>query len=161
MQPQSESSGLGCHAVVTTNDGPAFRCTFCGEEHVHPDEHSGACEALRVAGEAGARPSGVPIRVQAAYVEARQALRANAPAVANQALQWIFSHLAETRGVNPDLTLAAKVAALSEAGIISRTIRPDLLEQARSATARPEAAWALMTLAEHALTRAYMRRDRA
>jgi hypothetical protein len=63
--------------------------------------------------------------------------------------------------VNPDLTLAAKVAALSEAGIISRTIRPDLLEQARSATARPEAAWALMTLAEHALTRAYMRRDRA
>lgn len=147
--------------MVTTNDGSTLRCTFCGEEHVHPDENAGACEALRVAGEAGARPIGVPIRVQAAYVEARQALRANAPAVANQALQWIVSHLAETRGVNPDLTLAAKVAALSEAGIISRTIRPDLIEQARSATSRPEAAWALMTLAEHALTRAYMRRDRA
>ena len=93
-------------------------------------------------------------------MEARQALRANAPAVANQALQWIVSYLAETRGVNPNLTLAAKLAALSEAGIISRTIRPDLVEQARSAAARPEAAWALMTLAEHALIRAYMRQDR-
>lgn len=147
--------------MVTTNDGPAFRCTLCGEDHVRPNDDTAACEALRIAGEAGARPNGVPIRVQAAYVEARQALRANAPAVANQALQWIVSHLAETRGVNPNLTLAAKVAALSEAGIISRTIRPDLLERVRSATAGPEAAWALMTLAEHALTRAYMRQGRA
>jgi hypothetical protein len=63
--------------------------------------------------------------------------------------------------VNPDLTLSAKVAALSDAGIISRTIRPHLVEQARSAISGSEEAWALMTLAEHALARAYLRRSGA
>lgn len=117
----------------------------------------GACDALRVAGQAGARPVGVPVRVHAAYVEARQALRADAPVVAIRVLQWLLSHLAETRGASPDLTLSGKVAALSDAGIISRTLRPDLLEKARSATSGAEDAWALMTVAEHALARAYLR----
>jgi hypothetical protein len=144
--------------MITTNEGPALRCRLCGEEHQYGDEH---CDALRIAGEAGARPIGVPVRVQAAYVEARQALRADAQAVAIRALRWLLSHLAEARGVNPDLTLSAKVAALSDAGIISRTIRPDLIEKARARTTGPEAAWALMTLAEHALARAYMRRTGA
>ena len=37
-------------------------------------------------------------------------------------------------------------------------IRRDLVEHARARTATPEAAWALMTLAEHALGRAYLGR---
>jgi hypothetical protein len=145
--------------VIATNERPGLRCTLCGEEHPRGDQHASACDALRIAGEAGARPIGVPVRVQAAYVEARRALRADAPAVAIRVLQWLLSHLAEARGVNPDLTLSAKVAALYDAGIISRTIRPGLVEQARSATSGPEAAWALMTLTEHALARAYLRRN--
>jgi|HubBroStandDraft_6_1064221.scaffolds.fasta_scaffold1249237_1 hypothetical protein len=144
--------------MTTKSGGPASHCTFCGEEHPRGDE---ACEALRVAADAGARPIGVPVKVQAAYVEARRALRSDAPAVAIRVLQWLLSHLAETRGVNPDLTLSAKVAALSDAGIISRRIRPALIEQARSATSGSEEAWALMTLAEHALARAYLRRGGA
>jgi hypothetical protein len=50
------------------------------------------------------------------------------------------------------------VAALSDAGIISKTLRRDVIEHARSRTETPEAAWALMTLAEHALGRAYLGR---
>jgi hypothetical protein len=146
--------------MIDTNEGLALRCAFCGEEHPGGDEHGSACEALRVAREAGARPAGVPVRVQAAYVEARQALRANAPGVAIRVLRWLLSHMAETRGVNPDLTLSAKVAALSDAGIISMPIRPDLVVQTRSAPDAPETAWALMTLVEHALVRAYLRRNR-
>lgn len=138
--------------MSTTKEGPAPRCTLCG------DEHADACEALRVAGEAGAKPVGVPVRIQAAYVEARQALRADAPALAIRVLQWLLSHLAETRGVNPNFSLSAKLASLADAGIISKTSRPDLVEQACSATSGPEEAWALMTLAEHALARAYLRK---
>ncbi len=145
---------------MTTNEGPALPCTLCGEPHPRGDEPA-ACEALRVAGETGARPVGVPVRVQAAYVEARQALRANAPVVAVRVLQWLLSHLAETRGVNPQLTLSAKVAALCDAGVISGSIRRDLVEQAYSPSPGPEAAWALMTLTEHALARAYLRRSGA
>jgi hypothetical protein len=144
--------------VIVTIEGPLARCALCGEAHPRADEHAGSCDALRVAGQAGARPTGVPVRVHAAYVEARRALRADAPAVAIRVLQWLLAHLAETRGVSPDLTLSAKMAALTSAGIISMPIRPELLAPARSATPGPEAAWAWMTLAEHALTRAYMPR---
>lgn len=101
------------------------------------------------------------MRVQAAYVEAREALRADAPAVAIRALQWLLSHLAEARGVSPDLSLSAKLAALADAGILARTTRPALIEQALSATSGSEEAWALMTLAEHALARAYLGRSGA
>jgi hypothetical protein len=146
--------------VIVTDESSAPRCTLCGEDlrGGGNNEHAAACEALRIAAEAGARPTGVPVRVHAAYVEARQALRADAPVVAIRVLQWLLSHLAETRGVNPSLTLSAKVAALSEAGVISKTIRPDLLEKARSATSGSDEAWALMTVTEHALSRAYLRR---
>jgi hypothetical protein len=137
------------------------RCSLCGEAHAHGDEAASACEALRVAGNAGARPAGVPVRVQAAYVEARRALRADAPEVAIRVMRWLLSHLAETRGVNPQWALSAKVAALANAGIISMKVRPELVEDARPAAASPEMAWALMTLAEHALARAYMRQGGA
>ena len=147
--------------MTTTNANAVPRCTLCGEQHPPGDESAEACQALRVAAETGARPVGVPVRIQAAYVEAREALRADAPAVAIRTLRWLLSHLAETRGVNPTLTLSAKVAALSDSGIISPTIRRDLLEQARSEAQGPEVAWALMTLTEHALGRAYMRRSGA
>jgi hypothetical protein len=147
--------------MTTTNEPAAVRCSLCGEEHSYRDERAGGCDALRVAGEAGARPAGVPLRVHAAYVEAREALRADAPAAAIRVLQWLLSHMAETRGVNPNLPLSGKVAALSDAGIISRTIRPALVEQARCATSGSEEAWALMTLTEHALARAYLRRSGA
>jgi hypothetical protein len=147
--------------VITTTEGSFPRCALCGDEHPRGSERPDACEALRVAGEAGARPTGVPVRVQAAYVEARQALRADAPSVAIRVLQWLLSHLAETRGVDPSLTLSAKVAALSSAGVISMRIRPEIVERVRSATASPETAWALMTLVEHALARAYLRQTAA
>jgi hypothetical protein len=98
------------------------------------------------------------MRVQAAYVEARQAMRGEAPEVAIRTLQWLLSHLAETRGVNPRLSLAAKAAALSDQGIVAKTMRPTLISLALSSEAAgPEAAWALMTLTEHALARAYLR----
>jgi len=143
--------------VMILDAHPAPGCPQCGEPHSRGDEAAVACEALRVAGDAGARPVGVPVRVQAAYVEARRALRADAPAVAIRVLRWLLAHLAETRGVNPELTLSAKVTALVDAGIISMRIRPELVEPARSEASSPEMAWALMTLTEHALTRAYMR----
>jgi len=114
-----------------------------------------------VAAEAGARPAGVPLRVQAAYVEARQALRGDAPGVAVRVLEWLLCHLAETHGVKPNLPLSAKVAALADAGLISSRIRPDLVERALSGTPALETAWALMTLVEHALGRAYTQRSGA
>lgn len=150
--------------MIITIEKPAARCPLCGDSHPPGDEGRGnavPCDALRDAGDAGARPPGVPIRVQAAYVEARQALRADAPALAIGVLQWLLSHLAELRGVNPALTLAAKVAALTDAGLVAKTVRRELIEQALANTPSPETAWALMTLAEHALARAYLRRSGA
>ena len=147
--------------VITTKEGGFPHCALCGHEHPRGSERPDACDALRVAAEAGARPAGVPVRVHAAYVEARQALRANAPSVAIRVLQWLLSHLAETRGADPSLTLSAKVAALAHAGVISDESPPENVEQATSSTASPEMAWALMTLVEHALARAYLRRGAA
>lgn len=143
--------------VIVVNEGSALRCAVCGEEHPRDGSQAGACDALRAAGALGARPPGVPIRIQGAYVEAREALRADAPLLAIETLQWLLSHLAETRGVNPELSLPAKVSALADAGIIAMAVRSELLAPAASADARPETAWGLMTLAEHALARVYLR----
>jgi hypothetical protein len=144
------------HVVALNVDLPA-RCAACGEPHPPGEDSPKVCEALRAASETGARPAGVPVRVQAAYVEARRALRKDAPGVAIAVLQWLLAHMAESRGASPGLPLAAKLASLRDAGVIAKTMRPELIEQARQATSSVEDAWALMTVVEHALARAYMR----
>ena len=135
------------------NDPGAPPCPVCGEGHA-----DGPCEALRAAAAAGAQPKGVPLRVYGGYLEARSALRANAPTVAVRVLQWLLSHLAEERGVSPTLTLPAKVTALRDRGVISPNIRAGLIESALSPEPSAETAWALMSVAEHALSRLYLGR---
>ena len=121
---------------------------ICGGSHPGP-----TCDALRIAAAAGAQAGGAPRRLQGAYLEARQAFRANAPAVAVRILQWLLSHLAESRGVRPEATLSTKVSALESEGLVSGQMRPGLIERALSSDPGPETAWALMTLVEHALAR--------
>ena len=137
-----------------SNDPVAAPCPVCGGAH-----GEASCEALRVAAAAGAQPQGVPLRIYGGYLEARKALRANAPPVAVRVLQWLLSHLAEERGASPDLTLSAKVIALRDRGVISDTIRPGLIEAALATDSSAETAWALMSLVEHALARLYLRHD--
>ena len=136
------------------NEDQSAPCPWCAQAHF-----GGACNTLRLAAEAGATPLGVPLRVQGAYLEARSALRANAPAAAVRTLQWLLAHLAEARGVKPDVSLSAKVRALSNADIISSSVRAELVESALSPNPGAETAWALMTLVEHALARLYLRKS--
>lgn len=116
-----------------------------------------SCLAIRDAAAKGARPTGVPIRVYGGYLEARSAIRANAPALANETLEWLLGYLAEERGVRREQSLAAKLAVLRERGVISARVRPSLIERALSdegdAMGR---AWALMSIAEHAFQRLYL-----
>lgn len=116
-----------------------------------------SCAAIRSAAAAGARPAGVPIRIYGAYLEARSALRANAPALANTTLEWLLGHLAEERGARPASSLDAKLAALSERGVITPRVRSSLfaraLDRESDATGR---AWALLSIAEHVFYRLYL-----
>lgn len=116
-----------------------------------------SCVAIRDAAAKGARPTGVPIRVYGGYLEARSAIRKNAPALASETLEWLLGYLAEEQGVRREQSLAVKLAALRERGVISPRVRPSLIERALSdegdAMGR---AWALMSIAEHAFQRLYM-----
>lgn len=116
-----------------------------------------SCVAIRDAAAKGARPAGVPIRVYGGYLEARSAIRANAPALASETLEWLIGYLAEERGVRRDQNLAAKLAVLKERGVISPRVRPALLERALSDEGDEMGrAWALMSIAEHAFARLYL-----
>jgi hypothetical protein len=111
---------------------------------------------MRAAAAAGARPNGVPIRIYGAYLEARAALRADAPSLAIQALEWLLAHLAENHGARPELALAAKIDCLRQQGILLPRLSQSLFDQALSTHDTPERAWALLSLAEHAFHRLYL-----
>ena len=102
-------------------------------------------------------PKGVPIRVYGGYLEARAALRANAPENASHTLRWLLSHIAEERGAPKGQSFPAKVDRLRAEGFISSTLEPMLFERAFSEATGPEEAWALMSIVEHAFYRLYMR----
>ncbi len=114
------------------------------------------CEAMRVAAAAGARPSGVPIRVYGAYLEARGALRADAPSLAIRTLEWLLAHLAEQRGARAEDGLAAKLERLRQQGVILPRVRQSLFDQALANNDTRERAWALLSIAEHAFYRLYL-----
>lgn len=108
------------------------------------------------AAEAGARPVGVPIRVYGAYLEARAALRANAPQVATRVLEWLLAHLAEERGVRMGGGLAEIIAKLRDAGVIAKALDETLIARALNPADRRARAWALLSIVEHALQRLYL-----
>lgn len=114
------------------------------------------CEALRAAAAAGARPNGVPIRIYGAYLEARAALRADAPSLAIRTLEWLLGHLAENQGARAELALAAKIDWLRRKGVLLPRLRQSLLDQALSTDDTRERAWALLSIAEHAFHRLYL-----
>jgi hypothetical protein len=114
------------------------------------------CEAQRAAAAAGARPNGVPLRVYGAYLEARAALRAEAPTLAIQTLEWLLGHLAETQGAGAELGLAAKLEWLRRRGILLPRLRQSLVDEALSPSDTRERAWALLSIAEHAFHRLYL-----
>lgn len=137
MSDADSTATLSCSGV-----GSGCRCTDC--------------EALRAAAAAGARPNGVPIRIYGAYLEARAALRADAPSLAIQTLEWLLGHLAENQGARAELGLAAKIDWLRRQGVLLPRLRQSLLDQALSTDETRERAWALLSIAEHAFHRLYL-----
>lgn len=135
---------MGDGVLTESCSGPGSECS-CG-----------ACKALREAAAAGARPKGVPIRIYGGYLEARSALRANAPALANQSLEWLLAHLAEERGARPGQSLAGTLATLKEQGVISPQASQSLLSRAVSEVDANRRAWALLSVAEHIFYRLYL-----
>jgi hypothetical protein len=105
------------------------------------------------AAEAGARPQGVPLRVYGGYLEARAALRGNAPQAATRVLEWLLGYLAEERGAKPDLAFATKVERLKSDGVITSAAVLETMET----TDQWKRAWGLLSITEHALTRLYLR----
>src|SRR6185437_5101560 len=102
------------------------------------------CEAMRLAAAAGARPSSVPLRIYGAYLEARAALRSNAPSPAIRALEWLFAHLAENRGARAELGLPAQLEWLRRQEVFLPRVRQSLFDQALSSSDTRERAWALL-----------------
>jgi hypothetical protein len=123
-----------------------------------PPSYSGFAdrEAMRAAAAAGARPNGVPLRVYGAYLEARAALRAEAPSLAIRALEWLLGYLAEDRGARAELGLAAKIEWLRRQEVLLPRLRQSLFDQALSTNDTRERAWALLSIAEHAFHRLYL-----
>jgi hypothetical protein len=111
---------------------------------------------MRAAAAAGARPNGVPIRIYGAYLEARAALRADAPSLAIESLEWLLGHLAENRGARAELGLAAKIEWLRQQGILLPRLRQSLFDLALATNDTRERAWALLSIAEHAFHRLYL-----
>jgi hypothetical protein len=131
-------------------------CSYCGEGHAESD-----CAAMRAAREAGARPTGVPLRIYGGYLEARAALKANAHEPAIRVLQWLLGHLAEVQGAPATLDLAGKLQRLRAQGAISEKIEDTLFASALSTSGTPDQAWALISIAEHAFGRLYLNRSAA
>ncbi len=111
---------------------------------------------MHAAAAEGAQPPNVPLRVYAGYLEARAALKKQAPVNAARVLEWLLSYLAEERGAREDAGFAAKLQLLCEQGVIAPHMRGALF--ARAMGQGPEQAWALMSIAEHALYRLYLQR---
>ncbi len=109
---------------------------------------------MRAAAAEGAQPPGVPLRVYGGYLEARAALKANAPSNAASVLQWLIGYLAEERGTPASSPFASKLQKLCDAKVIAPHIRDALFEPALRGG--PEQAWALMSIVEHALYRLYL-----
>src|SRR5262249_27715139 len=105
------------------------------------------CQAMRAAAAAGARPDRGPSRIYGAYREARGALRAAAPSLAIQALEWLLGHLAEERGARADQGLPAKIELLRRQGIFLPRLGQALFDQALSPDDTRERAWALLSIA--------------
>jgi hypothetical protein len=116
-----------------------------------------ACTALRAAAAEGAHPKNVPLRVYGGYLEARAALRGNAPAAATRVLEWLIGHVAEERGAKPEQTFAAKVKRLQHVGAISPALPDALLDHAFAAGESHERAWALLSITEHVFYRLFLR----
>jgi hypothetical protein len=113
----------------------------------------------REAAAAGARPSGVPLRVYGGYLEARAALRANANQAATRVLEWLLAHIGEERGGRPEHGLQATLAKLQADGAISRELDDELFAQALGADDGRERAWALLSIVEHIFYRVYLRQS--
>jgi len=113
-----------------------------------------SCPEVRAAAAEGAQPPGVPLRVYAGYLEARTAMKKNAPEVAARTLRWLLGYLAEERGAPADSGFTAKLRRLYDDGVISQRIRDALFD--RAGGNEPEHAWALMSIVEHALYRLYL-----
>jgi hypothetical protein len=143
-------------SVMGTQTSGESICPVCGDPHPYGAESVESCPALREAAAAGSQPKGVPLRVYAAYLEARAALRANAPAAATRVLQGLLSHIAEERGMPPELSFPTKMHQLCDHGVISHRMQTALLEHALSASEEAERAWALLSIAEHAFYRLYL-----
>src|SRR5688500_16354280 len=103
-------------------------CTVCGGDHlVAPGE---SCPVMRAAAAEGAQPQGVPLRVYGGYLEARAALKKNAPDSAAKILQWLLGHLAEERGAPAASSFTTKLERLCDADVISPRIRQALFARA-------------------------------
>ena len=116
------------------------------------DEHNDS--EWQQAALAGARPQGVPLRVYGGYLEARAALRGNAPEAATRVLEWLLGYLAEERGASRELAFAKKVARLKSDGVIASELETALETETKDQWKR---AWRLLSITEHALTRLYLR----
>ena len=128
-------------------------CAHCGQPHSTSD-----CEAMRQANAAGANPAGVPLRIYGGYLEARAALKANAHEPAIRVLEWLLGHLAELRGAPASLDLSGKLKRLRDDGAISPKVEEALFAAALSSNQKPDRAWALISIAEHAFGRLYLAR---
>jgi hypothetical protein len=109
---------------------------------------------MRAAAAEGAQPANVPLRVYGGYLEARAALKKNAPDSAANVLKWLIGYLAEERGVPAEAGLDKKLDKLFRDGVVSERIRDALFD--RAMTSGNEQAWALMSIVEHALFRLYL-----
>jgi hypothetical protein len=135
-------------------------CLICGRGHApSPDGAPGDCPEVQAAVASGARPAHVPSRVYTGYLRAREALRANAPQAAADALHGVLSGIAEERGARADETFASKMARLCDDGVIGARLRATL-ERALGDGPRLDRAWALMSIAEHAFYHLYLHRPR-
>ncbi len=130
-------------------------CAICGNA-CESEFLCGPCVAMRDAAAPGAPPNGVPLRIYGGYLEARAALRANAPAAATRVLQWLLGHLAEERGVPSAQSLSTKINKLCSDGVISPRVQNALFDRALSSDDGPEQAWALMSIVEHVFYRLYL-----
>lgn len=140
-------------------------CLVCGEPHSDVSAPSSGCPAMRAAQATDARPENVPVDVYSGYLNAREALRANAPQAAIKGLRGVLSTIAHTQGARPDEGFSAKIDQLCNKGVIGARIRNALLKQALSESVGKDfeeaQAWALMSIAEHAFYRLYLSKGRA
>jgi hypothetical protein len=137
-------------------------CLICGQNHATTaiGVAAASCPAMQAAVATGARPTNVPSRVYGGYLGAREAMRANSPRAAVEALRRVLSSIAEERGSRPDESFPTKMAKLCDDGVIEVRVRTALLERALSGDPEVAQAWALMSIAEHAFYRLYLSKGR-